>query len=126
MYKNTYLEKMSEFYKKIYDFANDIEKIIKELTDGEKIKEMFRGDVEFIMNKFQNGDISESDALNNLDLLRTYVLLQLDTHHRRIVEVLEALERKIMKLKKEVSDGVVDETIRFIVDTINRARLELK
>ncbi len=80
MYKNTYLEKMGELLKHVMDVANDIEKAVKELTDDENIKEMFKGDVEYVMDKFYGGDITVEEALNNLNMLKIYAISQLDTH----------------------------------------------
>jgi len=126
MYRNTYLEKMGELLKHIMDVANDIEKAVKELTDEEKIKEMFRSDVEFVMDKFYGGDITANEALNNLSLLKIYVISQLDTHYKRIAEVLEDLEKKVRRLKEEVSEGIMADLVEFIVNTIEKAEMELK
>ena len=126
MYRNTYLEKMGELLKHIMDVANDIEKAVKELTDEEKIKEMFRNDVEFVMDKFYGGDITANEALNNLSLLKIYVISQLDTHYKRIAEVLEDLEKKVRRLKEEVSEGIMADLVEFIVNTIEKAEMELK
>jgi molecular chaperone GrpE (heat shock protein) len=126
MYRNTYLEKMGELFKHIMDVANDIEKAVKELTDEEKIKEMFRNDVEFVMDKFYGGDITANEALNNLSLLKIYVISQLDTHYKRIAEVLEDLEKKVRRLKEEVSEGIMADLVEFIVNTIEKAEMELK
>jgi len=126
MYRNTYLEKMGELFKHIMDVANDIEKAVKELTDEEKIKEMFRNDVEFVMDKFYGGDITANEALNNLNLLKIYVISQLDTHYKRIAEVLDDLEKKVRRLKEEVSEGIMADLVEFIVNTIEKAEMELK
>jgi molecular chaperone GrpE (heat shock protein) len=126
MYRNTYLEKMGELLKHIMDVANDIEKAVKELTDEEKIKEMFRNDVEFVMDKFYGGDITANEALNNLSLLKIYVISQLDTHYKRIAEVLDDLEKKVRRLKEEVSEGIMADLVEFIVNTIEKAEMELK
>ncbi|WP_048084457.1 hypothetical protein [Archaeoglobus profundus] len=126
MYKNTYLEKMGELLKHVMDVANDIEKAVKELTDDENIKEMFRSDVEFVMDKFYGGDITVEEALNNLSMLKIYAISQLDTHYKRILDVLDDLERKIKKLKEEVSEGIVADVVEYIVKTVESAEQELK
>lgn len=126
MYKNTYLEKMGVLLKHIMDVANDIEKAVKELTDDENIKEMFRSDVEYIMDKFYGGDITAEEALNNLSMLKIYVISQLDTHYKRIVDVLSDLENKIKKLKEDVSEGIMADIVDYIVKTIESAEMELK
>ncbi len=126
MYKNTYLEKMGELLKHVMDVANDIEKAVKELTDDENIKEMFKSDVEHIMDKFYGGDITAEEALNNLNMLKIYVISQLDTHYKRIVDVLDDLERKVRRLKEEVSEGIVADIVNYIVKTIESAEMELK
>jgi len=126
MYRNTYLEKMGELLKHVLDVANDIEKAVKELTDDENIKEMFRSDVEYIMDKFYGGDITVEEALNNLSMLKIYAISQLDTHYKRIVDVLDDLERKIRNLKKEVSEGIVADIVEYIVKTIESAEMVLK
>jgi arsenate reductase-like glutaredoxin family protein len=127
MYRNTYLDKIGELLQKAMEVANDIEQAVKELTDEEKIKEMFRNDVEFIMDKFYGGDITDEEALNNLNILKVYAISQLSTHFKRIVEVLDDLEKKIGNLKKEVSkQEIMADIVEDIVNTINRAEMELK
>ncbi len=126
MYKNTYLERMGELLKHVMDVANEIESAVKELTDDENIKEMFRSDVEFIMDKFYGGDITADEALNNLSMLKIYAISQLDTHYRRILDVLEDLERKIKRLKEKISEGVMADVIDYIVKTVESAENELK
>ncbi len=127
MYRNTYLDKIGDLLKKAMDVANDIETAVKELTDGEKIKEMFRNDVEFIMDKFYGGDITDKEALNNLKMLEIYVISQLSTHFKRIVEVLDDLEKKIGRLKEEVSkQEVMADIVDEIVNTIRKAEAEIK
>ncbi|HIP62772.1 MAG TPA: hypothetical protein EYH04_01400 [Archaeoglobus profundus] len=125
MYKNTYLDKIGELLQKVMEVANDIEQAVKDLTNEEKIKEMFRNDVEYIMDKFYGGDITDKEALNNLNILKAYVISQLNIHFKRLVEVLDDLEKKIKKLKNEVPneiDGLVNE----IISIINKAEMELK
>ncbi len=127
MYRNTYLDKIGELLKKAMDVANDIETAVKELTDVEKIKEMFRNDVEFIMDKFYGGDITDREALNNLKMLEIYAISQLSTHFKRIVEVLDDLEKKIGRLKEEVSrQEVMADVVDDIVNTIRKAEAEIK
>jgi arsenate reductase-like glutaredoxin family protein len=127
MYRNTYLDKIGELLQKAMEVANDIEQAVKELTDEEKIKEMFRNDVEFIMDKFYGGDITDEEALNSLNILKVYAISQLSTHFKRIVEVLDDLEKKIGNLKKEVSkQEIMADIVEDIVNTINRAEMELK
>ena len=126
MYRNTYLEKMGDLLKHIMDVANEIEKAVKELTDDEKIKDVFSGDVEFVMDKFYGGDITSEEALNSLNLLKAYAISQLDTHYKRIVEVLDDLEKKVKRLKDEVSEGVITDIVEYIVKTIEKAEMELK
>ncbi|HIP25624.1 MAG TPA: hypothetical protein EYG81_04110 [Archaeoglobus profundus] len=125
MYKNTYLDKIGELLQKVMEVANDIEQAVRDLTNEEKIKEMFRNDVEYIMDKFYGGDITDREALNNLNILKAYVISQLNLHFKRLVEVLDDLEKKIKRLKNEVPneiDGLVNE----IINIINRAEMELK
>ena len=125
MYKNTYLDRIGELLQKVMEVANDIEQAVKDLTNEEKIKEMFRNDVEYIMDKFYGGDITDKEALNNLNILKAYVISQLNLHFKRLVEVLDDLEKKIKKLKNEVPneiDGLVNE----IISIINKAEMELK
>jgi len=125
MYKNTYLDKIGELLQKVMEVANDIEQAVRDLTNEEKIKEMFRSDVEYIMDKFYGGDITDKEALNNLNILKAYVISQLSLHFKRLVEVLDDLEKKIKKLKNEVPneiDGLVNE----IINIINKAEMELK
>ena len=125
MYKNTYLDRIGELLQKVMEVANDIEQAVKDLTNEEKIKEMFRNDVEYIMDKFYGGDITDKEALNNLNILKAYVISQLNIHFKRLVEVLDDLEKKIKRLKNEVPseiDGLVNEIIRII----NKAEMELK
>lgn len=126
MYKNTYLERVGELLKNVMDVANDIEKAVEELTDDEKIKEMFKGDVKHVMDKFYGGDITIEEALNNLSMLKIYAISQLDTHYKRILEVLDDLEKKISKLKDRVSDGIMTDVIEYIIKTIEGAEMELK
>ncbi len=127
MYRNTYLDKIGELLKKVMDVANDIETAVKELTDEEKIKETFRNDVEFIMDKFYGGDITDKEALNNLKMLEIYAISQLSTHFKRIVEVLDDLEKKVRRLKEEVSkQEVMADIVDDIVNTIKKAEAEIK
>ncbi len=127
MYRNTYLDKVGELLQKAMEVANDIESAVKELTDEEKIKEMFRNDVEFIMDKFYGGDITDKEALNNLKMLKIYAISQLSKHFKRIVEVLDDLEKKVKKLKEEVSkQEVMADIVEDIVNTIRKAEMELK
>ena len=127
MYRNTYLDKIGELLKKVMDVANDIETAVKELTDEEKIKETFRNDVEFIMDKFYGGDITDKEALNNLKMLEIYAISQLNTHFKRIVEVLDDLEKKVRRLKEEVSkQEVMADIVDDIVNTIKKAEAEIK
>ena len=127
MYKNTYLDKVGELLQKAMEVANDIESAVKELMDEEKIKEMFRNDVEFIMDKFYGGDITDKEALNNLKMLEIYAISQLSTHFKRIVEVLDDLEKKVRKLKEEASkQEVMADIVEDIVNTIKKAEMELK
>jgi hypothetical protein len=127
MYRNTYLDKVGELLQKAMEVANDIESAVKELMDEEKIKEMFRNDVEFIMDKFYGGDITDKEALNNLKMLEIYAISQLSTHFKRIVEVLDDLEKKVRKLKEEASkQEVMADIVEDIVNTIKKAEMELK
>ncbi len=127
MYRNTYLDKVGELLQKAMEVANDIEKAVKDLTDEEKIKEMFRNDVEFIMDKFYGGDITDKEALNNLKMLKIYAISQLSTHFKRIVEVLDDLEKKVRRLKEEASkQEVMADLVEDIVNTIKKAEMELK
>ncbi len=126
MYKNTYLERIGELLKHVMDVANDIEKAVKDLTNDENIKEMFKSDVEHIMDRFYGGDITAEEALNNLSMLKIYAVSQLDTHYKRIVDVLGDLERKLRRLREEVSEGVVEDIVDYIVKTIESAEAELK
>jgi len=127
MYKNTYLDKVGELLQKAMEVANDIESAVRELMDEEKIKEMFRNDVEFIMDKFYGGDITDKEALNNLKMLEIYAISQLSTHFKRIVEVLDDLEKKVRKLKEEASkQEVMADIVEDIVNTIKKAEMELK
>ncbi len=127
MYRNTYLDKVGELLQKAMEVANDIESAVKELMDEEKIKEMFRNDVEFIMDKFYGGDITDKEALNNLKMLEIYAISQLSTHFKRIVEVLDDLEKKVRRLKEEASkQEVMADIVEDIVNTIKRAEMEIK
>ncbi len=127
MYRNTYLDKVGELLQKAMEVANDIESAVRDLTDEEKIKEMFRNDVEFIMDKFYGGDITDKEALNNLKMLEIYAISQLSTHFKRIVEVLDDLEKKVRKLKEEASkQEVMADIVEDIVNTIKKAEMELK
>ncbi len=127
MYRNTYLDKVGELLQKAMEVANDIESAVKELMDEEKIKEMFRNDVEFIMDKFYGGDITDREALNNLKMLEIYAISQLSTHFKRIVEVLDDLEKKVRRLKEEASkQEVMADIVEDIVSTIRKAEMELK
>lgn len=127
MYRNTYLDKIGELLQKAMEVANDIESAVRELMDEEKIKEMFRNDVEYIMDKFYGGDITDREALNNLKMLEIYAISQLSTHFKRIVEVLDDLERKIRNLKDEASkQEVMADIVEDIVNTIKKAEMELK
>ncbi len=127
MYRNTYLDKIGELLQKAMEVANDIESAVRELMDEEKIKEMFRNDVEFIMDKFYGGDITDKEALNNLSMLKIYAISQLNTHFKRIVEVLDDLERKIRNLKDEASkQEVMADIVEDIVNTIKKAEMEIK
>lgn len=119
------MDKIGELLQKVMEVANDIEQAVRDLTNEEKIKEMFRNDVEYIMDKFYGGDITDREALNNLNILKAYVISQLNLHFKRLVEVLDDLEKKIKRLKNEVPneiDGLVNE----IINIINRAEMELK
>lgn len=127
MYRNTYLDKVGELLQKAMEVANDIESAVKELMDEEKIKEMFRNDVEFIMDKFYGGDITDKEALNNLKMLEIYAISQLNTHFKRIVEVLDDLEKKVRRLKEEASkQEVMADIVEDIVNTIKKAEMEIK
>ncbi len=127
MYRNTYLDKVGELLQKAMEVANDIESAVKELMDEEKIKEMFRNDVEFIMDKFYGGDITDKEALNNLKMLEIYAISQLSTHFKRIVDVLDDLEKKIRSLKEEASkQDVMADIVEDIVNTIKKAKVEIK
>jgi len=127
MYRNTYLDKVGELLQKAMEVANDIESAVKELMDEEKIKEMFRNDVEFIMDKFYGGDITDKEALNNLKMLEIYAISQLSTHFKRIVEVLDDLEKKVRRLKEEASkQEVMADIVEDIVNTIKKAEMEIK
>ena len=127
MYRNTYLDKVGELLQKAMEVANDIESAVKELMDEEKIKEMFRNDVEFIMDKFYGGDITDKEALNNLKMLEIYAISQLSTHFKRIVEVLDDLEKKVRRLKEEASkQEVMANIVEDIVNTIKKAEMEIK
>ncbi len=127
MYRNTYLDKVGELLQKAMEVARDIEKAVKELTDEEKIREIFRGDVEYIMNKFYGGDITDKEALNNLNMLKAYAISQLSTHVKRIVDVLDDLERKVKRLKEEATrEDSMKEVVRDIVETIRKAEAEIK
>ena len=125
MYKNTYLDRIGELLQKVMEVANDIEQAVKDLTNEEKIKEMFRNDVEYIMDKFYGGDITDKEALNNLNILKAYVISQLNLHFKRLVEVLDDLEKKIKRLKNEVPNDI-DGLVNEIINIINRAEMELK
>jgi len=127
MYRNTYLDKVGELLQKAMEVARDIEQAVRELTDEEKIKEIFRGDVEYIMNKFYGGDITDKEALNNLNMLKAYAISQLSTHVKRIADVLDDLERKVKRLKEEATrEDAMREVVRDIVETIRKAEMEIK
>lgn len=127
MYINSYLDKIGELIHNAMRVANDIEKVVKELIDEENIKEMFRSDVELIMDKFHDGEVTNEEALNNLKMLKLYVISQLNVHLKRIVEVLDDLEKKIRRLKEEASkQEVMADLVEDIVNTIKKAEMKLK
>jgi archaellum component FlaC len=102
MYQNTYLDKVGELMKNCIELTKnvkgsleEVERLVKELTDSEKIEAMFKADVDCIKELFINGKVSENEAKENLERLKMYVISQLEYHYNLVPTLLNDVQKHL-------------------------------
>jgi len=108
-YKNSYLEKMADVLQK-----RDVENLVKQLTDKKEIERMFRDDVEYIIQKHKDGDITYDEAKKNFNLLKAYVLTQLKLHFEKVKEMAEHFG--VSYAESEIDDDLIEKVMELFVE----------
>ncbi len=82
LYINTYLDKLGELVRGEADVS-----LALELTDQNKIVEMFKKDCEDILELYRTGRAEYEEVRKNFHLLKTYVVSQLSLHFEKVKEL---------------------------------------
>ncbi len=106
LYINTFLDKLGELVRGETDVN-----IAKELTDQNKIVEMFKKDCEEIMRLYSNGDADYEDVKKNFHLLKVYVVSQLSLHFEKVKELAKS---KGLEINAVLEPEVVNEIALYI------------
>jgi len=104
MFINTYLEMIGRVLR------GEI-KLISELLDPKRAREIFEADCEAIIDAYRNGKMSIEHAMRNFFLLKSYVVSQLLIHSERLKKL---AEEKGLKAEKEISSEDVNEIAMMI------------
>ena len=108
-YKNSYLEKMADVLQK-----KDVEDLVRQLTDKKEIEKMFKNDVEYILQKYRDGNITIDEAKKNFDLLKAYTLTQLKFHFERVKEMAEHFGAECVDEK--IEDELIEKIMEMLVE----------
>jgi Na+/phosphate symporter len=116
IYKNTYLEKVGELMKNCMELSKnvetslmEIEGFVKELTNVEQIKDVFKEDINYIKELYIDGDISEEEAKENITRLKGYVTKQLEYHYNLMPTLLADLEKHLNELNQRILRELVSQ-----------------
>ena len=104
-----YLEKMADLLQK-----KDVENLVKQLTDVKEIEKMFKEDVEYIIRKYKEGEISRDEAEKNFNLLKAYILSQLRIHFDKVKEM--AKHYGVNYFDEEIEDEFLRNLMEFLTD----------
>ena len=137
MYRNTYLEKVSELMKYCMELAktvdeamDDIKRVSIDLRTPERIAELFRMDSEYVVHVFMAGGMSEEEARDCLKKLRLYALSQLQEHFNLVVQLLKDTEKKVSEAIentiKEIQFELPEETKEEIRYSIEKAKEDIE
>lgn len=126
MYINSYLDEIGRLINLCMDYVKtqvgyeEIEDLSDRLRDPEVIRDMFVHDIQNIISKYNDTELSEKEVRDNFDRLRVYALTQLDKHYDLVIRLLEDTEKKVdvsftkddrkfpKKLKEDIM-GIIDE-----------------
>ena len=106
-YKNSYLEKMAEILQK-----RDVDTIVKQLTDENEIFNIFRSDMDYIIEKYREGAITYDEAKRNFEMLKAYVLTQLKYHFEKVKELAEHFG--VTYENEELNDELVEKIVEML------------
>ncbi len=113
LYINTYLDKLGELVRGETDVS-----LALELTDQNRIVEMFKKDCDAILELYRSGKAEYEEVRKNLHLLKTYVITQLSLHFEKAKELASSNGLEI--------DAVLDpELVNEIALHIDRIEKEL-
>ena len=100
LYMNTYLDKLGTLVRGEADVG-----VAYELTDEEKIFEMFRRDCEKVIKLYKQGKAEYGEAKKNFSLLKFYVVSQLALHFNKVKEMAKA---KGVEINKELTEDLIN------------------
>ncbi|AGK60385.1 hypothetical protein Asulf_00356 [Archaeoglobus sulfaticallidus PM70-1] len=106
-YINSYLDRLREF------LVNKDQKMADQLISEAKIEKMFIDDVKNVYEKYRKNEIAEVDAKKNLDLLKVFVVTQLNNKRKDVME-------SVGKQPEDIDGEVVKRIVEFIEDAIER------
>ncbi len=113
LYINTYLDKIGELIRGEADVS-----LAYELTDQNKILEMFVEDCRRIVELYRSGNAEYDEVKRNLNLLKSYVVSQPALHFERVKEFARS---KGLEINAELEPEIVNEIALYI----NRVEKEL-
>jgi len=111
LYINTYLDKLGGLVRGEAEVS-----IAKELTDQDKIVEMFKKDCNEILSLYRSGKADHDEIKRNLHLLKTYVVSQLTLHFEKVKELARS---KGLVIDAVLEPEVVNE-IALYIDQIEK------
>ncbi len=106
LYINTYLDKLGELVRGEVGVERAYE-----LTDVEKIVEMFKRDCDEILKLYREGKASYEEIKRNFHLLKMYVITQLSLHFEKVKEIARS---KGVEIDKKLDKSVVNEIAMYI------------
>ncbi len=109
LYINTYLDKIGELIR-----GEAEPELAYELTDQDKIIEMFVNDCKKIIEMYRSGKANYEDIKRNLTLLKSYVVTQLELHFERVKEFAKS---KGIEIDKTLDPSIVNEIALYINKT---------
>jgi hypothetical protein len=108
-YVNSYLEKMALLLRKELK-----EEDVPDIVEEAKIEASFIRDAKEVVRRYESGEMSGVDAKKNLDLLKVYVVTQLQNHRKKAIELLE------LDAGEEIDGEVIKRIVEFIEDAQSR------
>lgn len=106
LYINTYLDKLGELVRGEVGVERAYE-----LTDVNKIVEMFKKDCDEILRLYKEGKASYEEVKRNFHLLKMYVITQLSLHFEKVKEIARS---KGVEINRKLDKSIVNDIAMYI------------